>query len=181
MSLVVDPSALLGLAMADEAADYASRVLAEIECAGAGVPSIFWYEIRNVLVVNEWRGRISADEADTFLASLAELPIKVMPLPSELAVLDLARGYRLTVYDAAYLELARRGDTEVATLEQGLRSAAKEAASAFSAALPCRRYYRGRDGGPPSIGSERYRSEDPRRSSRCSPASWTPLADRRSS
>ena len=127
MGLVVDPSAILGLAMADEAADYASAVLAEIERSGAQVPSIFWYEIRNVLVVNERRGRITEDQTDDFLASLAELSIDVLPLPSELAVLDLARGYRLSVYDAAYLELARRGDARLATLDRGLRSAASEA------------------------------------------------------
>jgi predicted nucleic acid-binding protein len=126
MSLVVDPSALLGLVMADEAAEYASGVLGEIERGGAVVPSIFWYEVRNVLVVNERRGRIGQEETDSFLASLAELPIDVVPLPPELAVLDLARRHRLTVYDAAYLELARRESGPLATLDQELRAAARE-------------------------------------------------------
>ena len=126
MPLVVDPSALLALAMEDEAADYAASVLLEIEARGATAPSIFWYEVRNVLVVNERRGRISPERTDAFLASLTELPIEVVPVPAELGVVDLARKQGLSVYDAAYLELASRGGDPLATLDGALRVAASK-------------------------------------------------------
>jgi len=37
--------------------------------------------------------------------------------------LDLANRFRLTVYDAAYVELALRSDLPLATLDQDMRSA----------------------------------------------------------
>jgi predicted nucleic acid-binding protein len=40
-------------------------------------------------------------------------------------LLSLARAYRLTVYDAAYLELARRAGIDLATLDGQLINAAK--------------------------------------------------------
>jgi len=137
MPLVVDPSAVFGIVMDDEAADYAELVLAEVGQNGGLVPSIFWYEVRNVLVVNERSGRISTSKADAFLASLAELPIEFEALPSELGVLGLARGHRLTVYDAAYLELASRTAAPLATLDEALRGAARAVGvHLFSADVP---------------------------------------------
>ena len=132
--LVVDPSAILGLVMEDEVADYAEAVLSEIEKSGGLAPSIFWYELRNVLVVNERSGRITVGKTNTFLALLAELPIELAALPSELGVLDLARDHRLTVYDAAYLDLASRSGASLATLDKDLLAATQEAGvSLFSA------------------------------------------------
>ena len=42
-------------------------------------------------------------------------------------MLALARGHRLTIYDAAYLELALRADAPLATLDRQLASAARAA------------------------------------------------------
>ena len=127
MTVVVDPSAILGIAMEDEKADFAESVLDEIQRSGASAPSIFWYELRNVLVVNERRGRIAKETTTAFLATVEELPIEMPGLPSEVGVIDLARTYELSVYDAAYLELALRLGAPLATLDTGLRDAAGKA------------------------------------------------------
>jgi predicted nucleic acid-binding protein len=124
MPVVVDPSAIVGLAMEDEAADFAESVLTEIENGGGLAPSIFWYELRNVLVVNERRGRITPEATTTFLATLEELPIEIEDLPSEAGVLLLARKHQLSVYDGAYLELASRSGAPLATLDTRLRDVA---------------------------------------------------------
>lgn len=124
MPVVVDPSAILGIAMEDEAADFAEAVLEAILEDGALAPSIFWYELRNVLVVNERRGRISEERTETFLALLADLPIDLSEAPAEAGVLGLARRHDLSVYDASYLELAVRSGAPLATLDTGLRRAA---------------------------------------------------------
>lgn len=63
-------------------------------------------------------------ELDVFLASLGELPIEIAPLPPQLGVLDLARENELSVYDAAYLDLALRSGCLLASLDRELRSAA---------------------------------------------------------
>jgi len=126
MAIVIDPSAILGLAMEDEEADYADAVLDAVKFEGGMVPSIFWYEVRNMFVVNERRNRISQEQTTDFLDALAKLPVKIAPIPPEKGVLDLARLYNLTVYDAAYLELAQRISVPLATLDRKLRQAATQ-------------------------------------------------------
>jgi len=51
--------------------------------------------------------------------------INVDQMPGEYAVLTLARRHRLTVYDAAYLELALGEASPLATLDEALASAAR--------------------------------------------------------
>lgn len=124
--MVVDTSALVALVLEDEPGDYAEAVLARIVESSATVPAIFSFEIRNVLVVNERRERLTRQQAETFLAGLRDLPIEIAPLPSDLPLMDLARDHRLSVYDAAYLELAKRLKVPLATLDRKLRGAAEK-------------------------------------------------------
>jgi len=62
--------------------------------------------VRNILVVNERRRRIAESETAAFLLNFSRLRIRIDRTPDEDAVLRLARTHRLSVYDAAYLELA---------------------------------------------------------------------------
>ena len=106
----------------DEAADRAFDRLTTDE---AVVPHLWWFEIRNVLIVNERRGRVTAADTTAFLRDLGRLPIRVDGNPGEPLVLALARRHALTVYDAAYLELAVRLDAPVASLDRALNAAAR--------------------------------------------------------
>ena len=99
--------------------------LERLSPAGAVVPSLWWFEVRNLLVINERRGRIDPVGTASFLADLARLPIAVDPLPDSASVLALAREHDLMVYDAAYLELAVR--LPLATLDRALIAAAPTA------------------------------------------------------
>ena len=60
-------------------------------------PSLQWFEIRNILVVNERRKRITESDTGIFLRDLAGLRIRIDREPEEGAVLRLARihGLRL--------------------------------------------------------------------------------------
>ena len=80
--------------------------------------------VRNILVVNERRRRIAESDAAAFLLNLSRLRIRIDRLPDEGAVLRLARTRRLSVYDAAYLELAQREGLPLATLDADLKTAA---------------------------------------------------------
>ena len=62
-----------------------------------------------------------------FLADLETLSISIDHAPVSDAVLALARLHRLTIYDAAYLELALRIDAPLATLDKKLAAAARAA------------------------------------------------------
>jgi predicted nucleic acid-binding protein len=88
------------------------------------VPSIWWYEVRNLLIVNERRGRLDVARTNRYLGILRRLPIEIDHQAVEIDVLDLARAYRLTVYDAAYLELSRRRSLALASLDRDLIAAA---------------------------------------------------------
>jgi predicted nucleic acid-binding protein len=73
------------------------------------------------------RGRTDAAFRDAILADLALLPIRLDPETDRQAwgaTARLAARHRLTLYDAAYLELARRRGLPLATLDRELRIAA---------------------------------------------------------
>jgi predicted nucleic acid-binding protein len=74
----------------------------------------------------ERRGRIDAHFRRAALDDLALLPITVdieTPARAWTDVSSLAETHRLTVYDAAYLELAGRRMLPLATLDAALRRA----------------------------------------------------------
>lgn len=127
MAVVADVSAILGVALAEDDARYAAAVFREIARDEAHVPSLFWFELRNALLMAERRKRLTSAQVATFLGEFAILPVGIDHAPSESVVLELARRYDLTVYDAAYLELAQRKQLPLATLDTALRKAAKKA------------------------------------------------------
>ena len=86
-------------------------------CGGSS-SAISWWS------TNERRGRIDAAGTASFLTDLDQLPIRIDRTPDSTAVVTLARAHRLTVYDAAYLELARRHGLPLATLDNQLLVAA---------------------------------------------------------
>jgi predicted nucleic acid-binding protein len=128
MSLVLDSSIVGCWCFPDETSPLADRAWQRVSVGGAVVPALWWFEVRNVLVVNERRGRIDPAGTAEFLADLERLPIGVDREPRCSTALALARAYRLTFYDAAYLELARRLDAPLATLDRRLAAAARAAA-----------------------------------------------------
>jgi predicted nucleic acid-binding protein len=125
MAFVLDASVALAWAFADETHPVAEAAAALIRDDEGCVPSLWWFEVRNVLIVNERRGRLREADTMLFLRILARLPIVVDRSPEEVAVLTLARGHGLTVYDASYLELAKRRTAPLATLDLTLAQAAQ--------------------------------------------------------
>ena len=90
---------------------------------GAVVPHIWWYEIRNALAVNERRGRLTAQQARATLANLGTMRFVLDFDHDGSLVMELARHHGLSVYDAAYLEVALRRSVPLATLDARLRAA----------------------------------------------------------
>ncbi len=126
MSLVLDSSATLAWILGDETTPAIRKVFTDIATGGALVPNIWWLEVANSLTVAVRRNRITAAFRKAALDDLSMLDIAtdqqtVAHAWSE--TLLLADQHRLTVYDAAYLELARRRGLALATLDQALRDA----------------------------------------------------------
>ena len=111
--------------MNDEDDVRALSVLRHVSTGRALAPSLWWFELRNLLIVNERRGRISESQTVAFLFFIEKLPIEIDRGPDETRLLALARKHRLTVYDAAYLELSLREGLPLATLDSKLERAAE--------------------------------------------------------
>jgi predicted nucleic acid-binding protein len=124
MALVIDASVVAAWAFEEEHLT-AEAAFARVRAEEAFVPVLWWYELRNVLVLGERRGRLTEQQTARFLRSIARLRISLDQTLDETAVLSLARRHRLTVYDAAYLELAQRQAVPLATLDRELVAAAQ--------------------------------------------------------
>ena len=124
MRFVLDASVTINWAMRDESNPVADSAFSSLREGAALVPGIWWYEIRNILVVNERRKRIAPADSNRFLLELQDLDITTDNEPDSRAILDLSRHLNTTVYDAAYLALALRERIPLATLDKALASAA---------------------------------------------------------
>src|SRR5271156_54619 len=124
MAFVIDAAVVIAWAFKDQPAT-AERALARIQAEEAIVPALWCYELRNVLVLGERQGRLTERQTARFLRDLSRLAITIDASPNEAQVLTLARRHRLTVYDAAYLELAGREALPLATLDEELATAAQ--------------------------------------------------------
>jgi predicted nucleic acid-binding protein len=124
MVFVVDASVTACWLMPDESHPSARAAFELLDRMDAAVPAIWWFEARNVLVMNERRGRMGGVDLNRAFELLNKLPVVLDREPDETAILRLARRHRLTVYDAAYLDLALRRAAAIATLDKALAGAA---------------------------------------------------------
>jgi predicted nucleic acid-binding protein len=127
VTLVLDSSATLAWIYGDETTDAIRAVFDQVAGTGAVVPALWRLEVGNSLTVAARRGRIDVDFRRAALADLALLDITIDQSTDSHSwgeTLLLADRFRLTLYDAAYLELARRRVLPLATLDGALCSAA---------------------------------------------------------
>ena len=127
MSLVIDSSVTLAWIYPEEATQDILHIFHQVTESGAWVPSLWRLEVANVLEMGVRRRRHDAAFRDASLSDLALLPIQSDPdtqAHAWNATLQLAEKHRLTLYDAAYLELALRRRLPLASLDGDLRTAA---------------------------------------------------------
>ena len=92
------------------------------------VPALWPFEVANSLLVLLRRRRILPEEQTRALNALTRLPLVVDDEGSRLAfgrTSELAAEHGLSVYDAAYLELALRRKLPLASRDDALRKAAR--------------------------------------------------------
>ena len=126
-AFVLDCSVTLSWALKVEASAGSVAFLQSLDVGAAFVPALWIYEVVNVLAVSVRRQRLTAGEAEAFLAALAELKIIEDPDSAGMArtaLMPLALQHGLTAYDAVYLELAIRLRLPLATHDAKLRNAA---------------------------------------------------------
>ena len=126
MSLVLDASLALSWYFEDKRTPAIDAVLDEVVARGALVPSLWRMEVANGFQMAIRRKRIDRDFRDRAIQQLGLLPIVVDPETDTYvwtAMLRLADRFDLTVYDAAYLELAQRRGLPLASLDKELSAA----------------------------------------------------------
>ncbi len=122
--LVLDASVTASWLLEDEVDSQTGASLDSVRQDGALVPQLWHYEIRNALLVAQRRGRLHEDEVIERLASLGHLPILTDREPDLQIAMELAIARGLSFYDAMYVELARRRQLPLATLDAALARAA---------------------------------------------------------
>jgi predicted nucleic acid-binding protein len=128
---VVDASATLAWCFWDEPVDWVEALFRRLASGGeAFVPRHWAFEIANSFVIAMRRGRATRQDLDRAFHALRALPIYTDMTGDTTvftALVTLAEKYRLSVYDAAYMELAMRSRLPLATLDSDLRAAAVSA------------------------------------------------------
>ena len=128
---VLDCSATLAWVFASEATRETDALLDVLAAGGkAWVPALWHLELGNVLLHAQRKRRIDKAGIEKFLSALDVYDIEVDPETMTVAwsrTLALAESYVLSVYDAAYLELALRRGLPLASLDDSLRRAMQKA------------------------------------------------------
>jgi predicted nucleic acid-binding protein len=88
----------------------------------ARVPTLFWHEVRDILLVAERRNRLPQGGAESFLLRLS---IEEVDAGGDSVVLSLASRHALSAYDAAYLALALSDQLPIATIVRALAEATR--------------------------------------------------------
>ena len=108
---------------------YAEQVLEALKEGSAVVPGVWWLEVSNVIARAEAQQLLPETQSRKFLDTLRKMPITVDSSPVEQLweqTLHLARKFKISAYDAAYLELAIRQNIVLATLDADIARAARQ-------------------------------------------------------
>ena len=133
MSFVLDNSVTMRWFFGDgrpQELAYASKVLDAMKKTNAHVPVTWGLEVANVIARAEAKDLVTEARSGAFLEMLEGVEIEVDSATFAHALSDtlqLARRYKLSAYDASYLELALRLGIPLATLDEDLLRAAKKA------------------------------------------------------
>jgi predicted nucleic acid-binding protein len=124
-AFVLDCSVTVAWFFKDETSDYAKSVRSALSESSAVVPEHWPLEVANAVVMGERRKRSTPAEGAAWISLLQQLPIDIDRETGE-KVWDssssIARIHGLSVYDAAYLELAMRRRLPLATLDKSLQA-----------------------------------------------------------
>jgi predicted nucleic acid-binding protein len=126
MPFVLDSSVALAWVLPDEANPTLDHLCDRLTNDVGLVPPVWPLEIGNVLLVAIKRGRLTVRDVHQLITELRALPLEIDAASTDRAfeeTLAIAQKYDLTTYDASYLELAKRREIPLASLDTKLRKA----------------------------------------------------------
>lgn len=124
MAFVLDSSVALAWVLPDESNPNLDQLCDHLTDDIALVPPVWPLEIGNVLLVALKRGRLNRSDIQHLITELRALPVEIDTGSTDRSLDEtflLAQRYDITTYDASYVELARRRDVPLATLDSPLR------------------------------------------------------------
>jgi predicted nucleic acid-binding protein len=134
VALVVDASTALTWCFEDEAQFNDPRMLSRVLDDGIVVPAIWPLEVSNAITLSHRGSRIDDADLERFVRLLTRLTIEIdIPAVERIFsdVIELARSFQLTTYDASYIELARRLGIQLVTSDRRMIDAATGAGVAI--------------------------------------------------
>jgi len=124
LSTVTDASFAVNWLLSEEGAAFDAMVR-EARPEGILAPVIFWHEVASALRTLGLRGALTISQRDHAILRLSQLGVVIDPEPPEISrVLHVSDRYNLTVYEAAYLELASRTGSALASDDAALTQGA---------------------------------------------------------
>jgi predicted nucleic acid-binding protein len=108
----------------------AQKALLEVDRLGAVVPGLWFSEVANGLLIAERHGATTTGAISGFHSDLTLMDIGIdsaLPHATFAIILSLGRIWKLTAYDAAYLELVLRTGHQLATFDRQLAEATRKA------------------------------------------------------
>lgn len=124
-ALVIDANVVIEWAANERRTEVGERTAALVPDCRLHAPTIYWAEARNGILNKHKLDAIDERLRDDALRFVDRLPVRLDDLRVSPTVLSMALEHGLTVYDAFYLELARRAVLPLATNDRALRRAAE--------------------------------------------------------
>ncbi|OHD62912.1 MAG: hypothetical protein A2176_02880 [Spirochaetes bacterium RBG_13_51_14] len=130
MKFVIDCSFSSALFLPDEKSDAARNFFINLKSSDqVFVPVLWWYETINVLQVAVKRKRLNFNETTTIIELLEKLPLETdvqYGIQYSKDLYELAQLYKLSSYDAAYIELAIRTKSKLMSLDSEMIAISKD-------------------------------------------------------
>lgn len=125
MSFVLDASIAASWFLPDEESEAAELLIGALANSPGLVPSLFWFEARNLFVMAERRGRLQPGAALAATLKLRSLPLESGGSGNDVSIVEIALRHGLSGYDASYVALARAGNMPLATADRKMAHAAR--------------------------------------------------------
>ena len=127
--IVLDASIMLAWLFRESTLTSRPRIEISLAQETLLVPAHWPAEIGNALVVNVRRGRITEDDLTRLIESLQTFAVSPQAPPETEhfeTLVRITQMYRLTFYDALYVQLALETDSVLATLDEDMRKTAAQ-------------------------------------------------------
>jgi len=121
-NFILDCSVYMSWCLNEATIKASSKILHSITKHGIIVPSLWVYEVTNVLTVSVRGNKLTVADAHGLINDIQLLPIEFdKPTTENMSnIFNIANEHKLSAYDAAYIELALRTNTQIASFDKDI-------------------------------------------------------------